>query len=603
VKNCRPPRQTDDCRSDAPARTRFDAGHQERTLEPAHNVPPPLPALLDAGLEDRLTTLSANKLRWANLPTAQKIQHLHRIETATIEHAAEWVAVSVRAKGTAGTPPLAGEEWMSGPWALLRAAKQLSRTLASARDDFKPLQQSLPVRSTVSGQLAVQVFPGKRWERLLMNGIRAEVWLEPGAELEIGSAYRSTPCNDGRLDLVLGAGNVSSIAPLDALYKLYNESAVVLLKLNPVNDYLRPILEKVFASLIEDGFAAIAAGDAHVGSTLCKHPLVEAIHITGSAATHDAIVFGSENGAHLNRINHKPITSELGGVGPVIVVPGPWTEADLNFQALHIATQRLHNGGFNCVAAQVAVLPAKWPQTPALIAAIRHAVNGAPDRPAYYPGARQRIDKFRGHYDTHRNAGEHADRVIVLIPADFDGVPALLFSEEAFAPVLAITQIPGDDASAFLDIAVDFCNQRLSGTLGASILIHPDTVRELGDRFEQTLANLRYGCIGVNIWQGAGFLLTETPWGAYPGNTIDKVDSGIGNVHNTLMLNRPQKSIVFGPFHPFPRGLLHGCGLLPLPPWFVSHRSAHRVGRLLFEFEAKPSLLKLPAIAWNAMRS
>ncbi|MDO9217517.1 MAG: aldehyde dehydrogenase family protein, partial [Lacisediminimonas sp.] len=443
---------------------------------------PPAPASLDAGLENRLAALWANKLRWANLPAARKIHYLHRIETATVALAAEWVAVSVRAKGTAGTPPLAGEEWMSGPWALLRAVKQLSGALASAQEDFKSLRQSLPVRSTISGQLAVQVFPAKRWDRLLMNGIRAEVWLEPGAELEIGSTYRRTSGNGGRLDLVLGAGNVSSIAPLDALYKLYNESSVVLIKLNPVNDYLRPILEEIFASLIEDGFAAIATGDADIGNALCNHPLVDAIHVTGSTTTHDAIVFGRANGAHRSRINHKPITSELGGVGPVIVVPGPWTEADLNFQALHIATQRLHNGGFNCIAAQVAVLPANWPQTPALIAAIRRAVNDAPDRPAYYPGARQRIDKFREHYDTRRKAGEHADRVIILTPADVDGDPTLLFSEEAFAPVLAITQIPGDDASAFLNTAVDFCNQRLSGTLGASIQIHPDTVRELGNR-------------------------------------------------------------------------------------------------------------------------
>lgn len=558
--------------------------------------------MLDPDVEKQLAVLSANKHRWAGLSLDLKANYLRRIETALVAHAAQWVDASIRAKGTDNTPSLAGEEWTSGPWAILRAIKQLSQTMAATKDDFEALRQSLPVRSTVSGQLAVEVFPRNRWDRLLMNGIRAEVWLEPGASLELASTYRSTANQAGKLDLVLGAGNVSSITPLDALYKLYNECAVVLLKLNPINDYLRPVLEKIFGPLIEDGFVAIATGGAEVGNALCNHPLVDAIHITGSTATHDRIVFGGTHRAPRHRINHKPITSELGGVSPVIVVPGPWTEADLRFQALHIATQRLHNGGFNCIAAQVAVLPEKWQQTPALIAAIRQAISAAPDRPAYYPGARQRIDRFRQRYDMPHHAGESADRVVVTVASDLVGDPALLFGEEAFAAVLGITQLAGDDAGAFLDRAIEFCNQRLAGTLGASILIHPDTRRGMGKRFEQALANLRYGCIGVNIWQGVGFLMTETPWGAYPGHTIDNIQSGIGKVHNTLMLERAQKSILFGPFHPFPRGLLYRSGLVPLPPWFVSHRSAHRVGQLLFEFEAQASWLKVPAIAWHAMR-
>ena len=46
----------------------------------------------------------------------------------------------------------------------------------------------------------------------------------------------------GKVALVLGAGNIGSISPLDALHKLFNENQVVMLKLNPVNDYLEPHL-------------------------------------------------------------------------------------------------------------------------------------------------------------------------------------------------------------------------------------------------------------------------------------------------------------------------------------------------------------------------
>ena len=37
---------------------------------------------------------------------------------------------------------------------------------------------------------------------------------------------------------------------------------------------------------------------------------------------------------------------ELGGVSPTIVLPGRWKDADLRFQAEHVASQKLGNGGF-----------------------------------------------------------------------------------------------------------------------------------------------------------------------------------------------------------------------------------------------------------------
>ena len=40
-------------------------------------------------------------------------------------------------------------------------------------------------------------------------------------------------------------------------------------------------------------------------------------------------------------------------------------------------------------------------------------------------------------------------------------------------------------------------------------------------------------------------------WGAFPGATIDNVHSGIGTVHNALLIDRPERTIVRGPFRPF----------------------------------------------------
>ena len=73
----------------------------------------------------------------------------------------------------------------------------------------------------------------------------------------------------GRCACVLGAGNVSSIGPLDVLDKLFVRNEVVVLKMNPVNDYLAPIFRRAFAPLIEMGVLDIVTGGAEVGRYLC----------------------------------------------------------------------------------------------------------------------------------------------------------------------------------------------------------------------------------------------------------------------------------------------------------------------------------------------
>jgi hypothetical protein len=136
---------------------------------------------------------------------------------------------------------------------------------------------------------------------------------------------------------------------------MINWGQVVICKMNPVNEYLGPIFEDIFAPLIRDGYVRFVYGGGDVGRYLTEHELVKAIHITGSAATHDLIVYGSgEEGARRkatdDRVLDKPINSELGGVGSTIVLPGPWSDADFAYQAEHLVTQKLHNSGHNCIA-------------------------------------------------------------------------------------------------------------------------------------------------------------------------------------------------------------------------------------------------------------
>ncbi|MDQ2992322.1 MAG: aldehyde dehydrogenase family protein, partial [Candidatus Eremiobacteraeota bacterium] len=319
---------------------------------------------------------------------------------------------------------------------------------------------------------------------------------------------------------------------------------------------------------------------------LCADPRVDEIHVTGSAKTHDAIL------ADLRaRGLDKPLTSELGNVSPTIVVPGDWIDDDFAFQAENIVTQKRHNGGFNCIAAQVLVLPADWSGTPKLLAHIGRILGGLTPRPQYYPGAAERHDALTA---GRARVGDAA----VLVRGGDDALRS-----EAFCDVLAIVTLPGE-IETYLTAAVEFANDKLEGTLGANLIVHPKTEAAFRDEIDTAIAELRYGCIGVNAWTGVGYFIAETPWGAYPGHTPDKVGSGIGVVHNAHLFSRSLKSVVRAPFAPFPRSLV-GYGsstLLPKPPWFVTNTMAARVGEALCAFETKPSPGKAARIAALAMR-
>jgi aldehyde dehydrogenase (NAD(P)+) len=561
-----------------------------------------------------LATLAEQKQAWATLPVRKKIELLEKVKQATVGVAERWVDAAVRAKAIPPGSPLAGEEWASGPWALLYGLTQLVTSLQQiARHGRRPIDKGA-VRRATNGQVIVDVFPSSIYDRLLLSGVTAEVWMEPGVTPEnlddhVAAFYRQkNPV--GKVALVLGAGNIASIAPLDVLYKLIAEGQVCLLKMNPVNEYVGPFLEEAFQPLIAPGFVRIAYGGGDVGAWLSNHSLVEEIHITGSARTYDTIVFGSGSDGAARKakddpINRRRVTSELGNVSPTIVVPGPWSAADLQFQAEHIATQKMHNGGFNCVAVQVLVLPAAWNQTQALVDAVKSTLRALPNRAAYYPGAAERQKNAAAAHPSAElldRAGDGVPRTLLPeIPADPGD--AFCFHEEAFGGVLGETRLPGADARAFLANAVKLCNDKLWGTLGANLLIHPSTMKELGADFEAAIAELRYGCIAVNAWTGVGFLLAQASWGAFPGHRRNDIQSGQGVVHNALLFDRPQKSVVRGPFYPFPRGMAHGqATMLPKPPWFVTNRKAHDVMRKLTYFEGKPSALRLPSIFASALR-
>lgn len=554
-------------------------------------------------LDQPLAELASSRGRWLDLPLARKIEYARGLLRGTARTAAGQVEAACNAKGVSFDSHAAGEDWIGGPYVVIRTLRLLIESLEQLRRQGSIQLERSRVRTGQDGRAIAEVFPLTLYDRLLYQGFRAHVWMKSHVTPEnlheyVGGVYTAKERTPG-VALVLGAGNVASIAPLDVVHKLFVEGRVVILKLNPVNEYLGPFFEDAFSNLIRDGFVRIVYGGGDVGAYLCHHPSVDEIHITGSAHTHDVIVWGpGDDGARRKAggtpLLQKPITSELGNVSPVILVPGRWSSTDLRFQAENIATQMTQNAGFNCNAAKVLITEKSWPQRGAFLDELRRVLRSLPQRPAYYPGAHERWQRFVDAHPESEVLGPQSEASLppALIPGlDPNETGALALNEESFCMVTAETSLEAESPATFLRAAADWSNENLYGTLNACVVLHPSSRKTVAGELENAVADLRYGAVGVNQWPAMAFALGSTTWGAYPGHTIDDIQSGIGTVHNTFLFNEPEKSVVEGPFRVFPK-----------PAWFVTHSSAHEVGKRLVELETDPSYIRLPGIVLAALR-
>ncbi|HEX4444549.1 MAG TPA: aldehyde dehydrogenase family protein [Galbitalea sp.] len=560
---------------------------------------------LDADIE----ALSAAETDWAALSVADRADLLDAVHDATADAARDWAKAAIGFKGLDPDSQSAGEEWQSGPYAVLLSTTLLAKTLRSVARGESPLAHA-KFGTAPGNRVTVQVLPSSALEGVLYHGYDAQVWLTPGVSVDEAKASAGigelTPSATGGVGVVLGAGNITSIPPLDVLYEIFANNRVVLLKLNPVMKDMQDVFERAMKPLIDRGFLRIIQGGGQAGSYLVHHKGISHVHITGSAATHDVIVWGPDaegrdRKARKTPLLKKEITSELGGVAPIIVVPGKWSAADLKFQAEHVASMRLHNGGYNCIAGQIVVLSSDWDQRDAFLTELRGALNRTPSRKPWYPGSDSRVAAAKAAYPSAEQVGPDGTRLLIDVKADDDA--STLLTTETFSPVLGVIHVAGV-GQAFLDAAVATANTEFLGTLGANLIIDPRTRKRLGAGFISALAELRYGTIAVNSWTGFSFLAAGAPWGAFPGHDLNDVQSGIGVVHNAMLIASTERTVLTGAFRPFPRSFAGGeFSLFPKAPYFVTSRSALSTGKALVHFAKKPSWLRLPAVFAQAFRA
>lgn len=493
---------------------------------------------------------------WRALDSRRRAAILQSCSEGVASVAEAWVTATCAAKGIAMDSPLAGEEWYTGPAIVLRHLRQYRDTLLRGGFSNRHLSER-------NGSWCAQVFPYERWDRLMFPGYRAEVHGIAGSTATTGTL------GPGGCAAILGAGNVQSIPPLDFLYQMLKENRVVVVKLSPINAYLQPHLEQAFAPLVTAGFLGFVPSDAEAGAELITHEKIDAIHLTGSEESFRRVLATPG-------VEGKEATAELGAVSPVLVVPGPWSKADLRFQAKQVVGMLSVNNGFNCNAPKLLVTARSWPQREAFLDAIRAEMLQVPKRKAWYPGAEERWSRFVRTYGASvppHAAGETPPVLLADIPQDPE---TLALKEEAFCSILAEVALETDGEVEYLDQAVTFVNEKVYGTLSGTILASPTTDRAA---LESAIDRLKYGTLGINAWAGFSFALGTTTWGAYPGHTREDPGSGLGVVHNTFLFDHPAKTVLRAPFRPWLR-----------PPWWPGHRRLGELGKGILEYEKNPGL-------------
>lgn len=583
-----------------------------------------------AEIDRCLTKLESGRRRFERLGIPQRLEILEQCVEGISKFAREWVRLACRAKGIPDGSPARHEEVIGGPVCTLRQLRLFQHSMRQIERYGTPRASArYSVRS--DGRVGIPVTPsGGLLDPLVFIGVSARTWMLPDVTPEnltdyCAPAYRSL--DESGTSLVLGAGNVSGIGTADTLTKLCVENRNVLLKMNPVNEYLGPIYERVFTPLIENDLLRIVYGGADVAARAIDDDRISDVHITGSNQTFDAIVWGASaseretakrNGTPLLK---KPISSELGNVSPWIVVPGSYSKISLNAQVGNIVASLTNNAAFNCVATRVILTWKQWPERERFLQLIESNLSRIPQRKAYYPGAIDRYAEFSGlepgrarelstRHRSNGSASGHqtsADGSTVFLGGtqpDDDTLPwtlirnvapdsaAPIFEKESFVCTAVEVPIDADSPEQFFERAVEFCNDRLWGTLAASVTL-PSLLRRSKSeriRFDECINRMRYGVVTVNQWCGLGFGLLSPPFGGYPGSSPEDIQSGSGWVHNSHMLTGVEKTVVKFPLVTVPK-----------PIWNPTHGAPERVSWALFDLMKRPTATNMTKLSFHAL--
>jgi len=396
-----------------------------------------------------------------------------------------WATIGADNKGIKGTVA-EGEEWLGGPFASTIALQYYI--------DF--LRNNTVITEDLINDNKIHIFPNKPIEKLLFPFITADMHFSKNmskSDIINSRGFGTRLGFKNGISLILGAGNVSSIPLLDTIYDMVVNRHCILLKLNPVNEYLKPVFEKVFENFISRGFMVVTTGDINVSSYMTAHSGITNMHLTGSDKTYENIVYGStlnekdKGKKTLSKKNKKPFTTELGNVTPFIIHPGKWSISEIKYQARKIVTAKLNNNGFNCIAAQVIVLPKNWKQSQQLVEAIKKQLATEKDRLAYYPNSTETLKRLK----SNKTIFQENDLTCATphLTKDLD-LNDYYEKNEVWSSTLFFKYLEHDNDLDYVNKAISYVNQDVWGNLGVAVLIKKHDSKKVKDITKNYVDNL-----------------------------------------------------------------------------------------------------------------
>ncbi len=470
--------------------------------------------------------------KWAATPAAERLQFLEEIRENIKEYADELAASDAAMKNE-----LMGEDLFSHAEGLTGTVVPIANNITACIHLYEKLVQGQlpePVSvSKVKDQLYdIQVYPKETKDKITAGAQKGYLRVK-GEPIQLNPLEKPMG-----IIAISGAGNYSS--SIEMVKALFLENCAVIHKPHRLNANTDMIWEKIFEPLV--AYGALSFCDADQGRAMTTLEGLSKIYFTGGTETAKAIMNATDT----------PLISECGGNNPCIVVPGdrPWTQKELEHQALQIASVAKMNGGAVCGRPQTIITSKNWEQRNAFIEELKKALLvGTPAAGTYYPGSRDIVLRFVNHYPQAEvlqpENGKFGNTDFLFIPEIEE--QGFAVKNEAFSQV--ISELPLDtpaNASDFLPKAVNFCNTQLSGTLGAMILIDEDTKAAHLHELEDAVTELEYGGIAINTIPPMIWLNPYLTWG---GNEEEKAFvSGIGNFGNLHGYENVEKSILYDKF-------------------------------------------------------
>ena len=195
-----------------------------------------------AALDAAVGKVRAGLPSWVALPVEEKAGLVHRLRRRFGDEAPGMVEAWRIAQGMEPDSHWVGDVWGGlAPLAIMIRGWESTLTRLARHERLVPPDA---VGHDAQGRITVEVFPQSRTDRMLYMGFSGRVRLQPGTNIAdvaaAGDALRTGEFPDAGVTLLLAAGNWAYLPAADALALLIGHGCTVVMKLNPVNAYLRP---------------------------------------------------------------------------------------------------------------------------------------------------------------------------------------------------------------------------------------------------------------------------------------------------------------------------------------------------------------------------